>query len=88
MIGHAVLNIESMTMLVRVKFLLISACKKLVMDGYPLRLSGSGRISTIRQNLPPAGFHVSRRIAVLITSDLVFDFSEIQTSFVKFEFVL
>ena len=32
------------------------------MDGYPIRLSGSGRISTIRHNPPPAGLPVSRRI--------------------------
>ena len=32
------------------------------MDGYPIRLSGSGRISTIRSNPAPAGLHVARRI--------------------------
>jgi len=31
------------------------------MDGYPIQLSRSGRISTIQWNLTPAGLHVSRR---------------------------
>jgi len=62
---------------------------RLGMDGYPFRLSGSGRISNIWQNLTAAWLQVSRRIrSVLIIRDLAFDFSEIWTSFVKFEFVL
>jgi len=32
------------------------------MDGYPIRISGSGRISTIRSNPAPAGLHVTCRI--------------------------
>jgi len=32
--------------------------QKTRMDGYPIRLSGFGSISTIRQNPPPVGFHV------------------------------
>jgi len=40
----------------------------LVMDGYPTRLSVSGRISTIRRNQTPAGSYVSCQIGlVLIT---------------------
>jgi len=39
------------------------------MDGYPIRLSGSNRISTIRWNPTPAELHVSYRIRyVLITA--------------------
>jgi len=46
------------------------------MDGYPLWLSGSGRIFTIRQYPHPAELHVSRRIgSALIIKDLMFDFS-------------
>ena len=45
---------------------------KLGMDEYLLQLSGSGRISTIWQNPPPARLHVSHRIGwMLITRDLV-----------------
>ena len=33
-----------------------------LMDVYPIQLSGSGHISTIWQNLPLAGLHVSRWI--------------------------
>ena len=40
----------------------ISGSSILGMDGYPIRLSGSGRISTIRSNPAPAGSHVARRI--------------------------
>jgi len=32
------------------------------MDGYPIRLSGSGWISTIRRNPTPVGYSVSSRI--------------------------
>ena len=35
------------------------------MDGYPIRLSGSGRISTPRSNPAPAGLHVACRIGFL-----------------------
>jgi len=39
------------------------------MDGYPTRLSGSGRIYTIRRNPTPVGLHVTRRIGLaLITA--------------------
>jgi len=56
--------------------LLYSHALILGMDGYLLWLSGSGRIFTIRQNLPPAGLHVSHRIGLaLITKDVMFDFS-------------
>ena len=34
------------------------------MHGYLSRLSGSGRISTIRQNPTPVGLHVTRRIGL------------------------
>jgi len=34
------------------------------MDGYPTRLSGSGRISTIRRNPTPVGLYVTRRIGL------------------------
>ena len=34
------------------------------MGGYPTRLSGSGRISTIRQNPTPVGLHVTCHIGL------------------------
>jgi len=48
--------------------LLIGNGSALGMDSYPIRPSGSGRISSIRQNPTPAGLLVSHRVGqVLIT---------------------
>jgi len=42
-----------------------SGAFRLGMGGYPTRLSGSGRISTIRRNPTPVGLHVTRHIGLL-----------------------
>jgi len=39
-------------------------------DGYLIRLSRSGRISTIRWNPTPHGLHVSRRISYMLITAL------------------